>query len=153
LFFSSVKTSPGLSLKKVKAQQREKAREKLGEIGKSAGELMMKKITVVEGNSNNRKNNNSNGDHDHDYQGDEGENKQAQRKKTKVVRQTFAFGGFDQDIQEHSGASMNRINKKRSAREANPEDWKEFDPNKRLKKGGKTGTSSFKSKKRFKRRK
>jgi hypothetical protein len=142
-----VKTSPGLSVKKVKAQQREKAREKLGEIGKSAGELMMKKITVVEGN---RKNNNN--DHNHDYEG-EGENKQAQRKKTKVVRQTFAFGGFDQDIQEHSGASMNRINKKRSAREANPEDWKEFDPNKRLKKGGKTGTSSFKSKKRFKRRK
>jgi hypothetical protein len=146
-----VKTSPGLSVKKVKAQQREKAREKLGEIGKSAGELMMKKITVVEGN---RKNNNN--DHNHDYEGGgegEGENKQAQRKKTKVVRQTFAFGGFDQDIQEHSGASMNRINKKRSAREANPEDWKEFDPNKRLKKGGKTGTSSFKSKKRFKRRK
>ena len=123
------KSTASTSLKQVKAQQREKQMERIGKIGKTAGELAMKKITVVSG------------DEDPDSK---------PHKKTKVLRQTFAFGGFDQDIQEHSSSSLNRLDKKRAV----PQDeWKDFDPNKRLKKGGKTGTASFKSKKRYKRRK
>ena len=74
------------------------------------------------------------------------------KKHTKVVRQTFAFGGLDQDL--YGGSSMSsRFNKKKTSQLKNDmEDWKEFDPNKRLRKGGKVGTASFKSKKRFKRR-
>jgi hypothetical protein len=142
-------------VKKLKTQLRNKEKEKLGFTDKSAGELRMKKITVVEKPKSKNQDSEGGGD---DYDDDIPKNV---KKKTKVVRQTFAFGGFDQDIYGGSSGSSastsfagrNKKKSKNSKENMDIEDWKEFDPTKRLRKGGKIGTSSFKSKKKYKRRK
>ena len=72
----------------------------------------------------------------------------------KIHRPRFAIGGLDQDLSEWSGGGKEALSKKQVKRMAeNEKEFKEFDPNMRLRKGGKPGKSSFKSKARFKRRK
>lgn len=94
---------------------------------KSAGELAMKRVTIKDDDS---------------------------RSHQKVVRQKFAVGGLDQDL--YAWGSSSSVVAKAPSRKQQKErekEFTEFDPNKRLKKGGKIGKSSFKSKGKFKRRK
>lgn len=64
-------------------------------------------------------------------------------------RQRFAVGGFDVDLQELTGgASTTKLNRKSSTQET----FRGFDPDKRLRHGGKQGHQAFKSKKRYRRR-
>ena len=71
------------------------------------------------------------------------------------MRPRFATGGLDQDASFNSelgsgGPSAKRLRALQRKQEL--ELNFEVDPNKKLRKGGKAGTNSFKSKKRFKRR-
>lgn len=69
------------------------------------------------------------------------------------MRPRIAVGGLDSDLLG-DGASSGLTSKraKLQQRKMDAEMSFEFDPNKRLRKGGKSGTNSFKSKKRYKRR-
>ena len=78
-----------------------------------------------------------------------------QAKKTregKVIRQTFAVGGLDQDMYEWGGGSMGDKESKKKKRAVEKE-LTDFDPDKKLRKQGKVGRAAFKSKSKFKRRK
>lgn len=68
----------------------------------------------------------------------------------KVKRPKIALGGLDADF--YSGSSDPFRSRKSSRVTEKLADFKEFDPLKRLRKGGKLGKSSFKSKSKFKRR-
>jgi ATP-dependent RNA helicase DDX27 len=69
----------------------------------------------------------------------------------KVHRPVFAVGGLDQDMAEWSGKGETSKDRKKAGKKDEKE-FTEFDPNKKLKKGGKTGTNAFKSKAKHKRR-
>ena len=71
-----------------------------------------------------------------------------------LMRPRIAVGGLDADLLG-DGAGSGGLTSKRAKlqqRKMDAEMSFEFDPNKRLRKGGKSGTNSFKSKKRYKRR-
>ncbi len=75
----------------------------------------------------------------------------------KPVRQRFAVGGIDQDMADwaengSSGGGGARMSKKAIKEAAREKAFTDFDPEKRLRKGGKIGHNSFKSKSKFKRR-
>lgn len=70
----------------------------------------------------------------------------------KTVRQKFAVGGLDQDMMEWGGEGGGKGMSKKEIRKAKENEFTDFDASKRLRKGGKIGASSFKSKKKFKRR-
>lgn len=76
--------------------------------------------------------------------------------KTKILRQKFVAGGLDPDLfdlEGHSaGVGGGGMNKKQRMIAAKESQFTEFDANKVLRKGGKVGKNSFKSKKKFKRR-
>jgi hypothetical protein len=69
-------------------------------------------------------------------------------------RPVFAAGGLDQDLYSWGGGSSTgkTLSKKKLKLSAEKE-FTDFDPTMRLRKGGKKGHSSFKSKAKFKRRK
>ena len=70
----------------------------------------------------------------------------------KIIRPKFAVGGFDQDLMEWGGdGKVDRKSKKKM--ESREKEFSDFDPEKRLRKQGKVGKASFKSKSKFKRRK
>jgi hypothetical protein len=81
----------------------------------------------------------------------------------KVVRQSFAVGGLDQDFvdwgmgangsSKTAGGSQGGMTKGQIRQAARDKPFTEFDSAKQLKKGGKVGNKSFKSKSKFKRRK
>lgn len=84
--------------------------------------------------------------------------KQRKTKKTdtdaKIFRPVIAVGGLDQDMRDWSGTSGGGKSLKRALKkDAEENQFSEFDANKRLRKGGKLGRQAFKSKSRFKRRK
>eukprot|EP01036_Dinobryon_divergens_P058211 gene58211-77677_t len=54
----------------------------------------------------------------------------------KIRRPQFAVGGFDQDMHDWNGSEGKKLSKKKQAQRAEKE-FTEFDPNKKLKKGGK----------------
>lgn len=67
----------------------------------------------------------------------------------KVRRPVFAVGGLDADLHDWiGGAKIEKASKKRKVEK----EFTEFDASKRLRKGGKLGNKSFKSKGKFKRR-
>jgi ATP-dependent RNA helicase DDX27 len=104
---------------------------------KSAGELMMRKIRIEE------------------PVGDEEGGKK--RVRVKVVRQSRAVGGLDFADSEWATSSggediAKRMSKKKLKKLEQDLSFSDFDPTKKLRKGGKAGTNSFKSKKKFKRR-
>jgi hypothetical protein len=70
-----------------------------------------------------------------------------------ISRPKFAVGGLDQDMLNDSGSD--RVSKKQLRLQARKgeKEFTDFDPNMRLRKQGKIGKSSFKSKAKFKRRK
>jgi hypothetical protein len=71
----------------------------------------------------------------------------------KVSRPKFAVGGSDIDVfGEDSYENGGKVSKSVQKQMAKIESFTEFDPNKKLRKQGKIGTASFKSKKRYKRR-
>jgi len=73
----------------------------------------------------------------------------------KVIRPKIAVGGIDQDaIGWGTSTSSNSVSKKqrRAALREKEAPFIAFDPEKRLRKQGRVGSSSFKSKKKFKRR-
>lgn len=80
----------------------------------------------------------------------------------KVVRQSFAVGGLDQDYVDwglgaggsaaSQGAGQGGMSKSQIRQVAREKPFTEFDATKKLRKGGKQGHSSFKSKSKFKRR-
>jgi hypothetical protein len=72
--------------------------------------------------------------------------------RTKIMRPKFAIGGIDQDMSEW-GEGGGSVSKKLLKKDARQKEFTDFDPEKRLRKGGKVGKSSFKSKAKFKRRK
>lgn len=73
--------------------------------------------------------------------------------ETKAKRPIFATGGLDQDMYSWSGggSGMKTLSKKKE-KLSKEKEFSDFDPTKRLRKGGKIGHSSFKSKSKFKRR-
>ncbi len=74
----------------------------------------------------------------------------------KISRPKIAVGGFDQDLNNwnSSFSGEKKLSKKKLAlKKQHEKDFTEFNPSMMLKKGGKPGTSSFKSKSKFKRRK
>ena len=74
-----------------------------------------------------------------------------QAKGAKIRRPKVALGGLDADIYGGSDPFRGR----RSSKDASAgklRDFKDFDPLKRLRKGGKLGKGAFKSKGKFKRR-
>mmetsp|Transcript_46626 Transcript_46626/g.92390 ORF Transcript_46626/g.92390 Transcript_46626/m.92390 type:complete len:900 (-) Transcript_46626:82-2781(-) len=81
---------------------------------------------------------------------------------TKVVRQSFAVGGLDQDYVDwgmgtagsasSQGGSKGGMNKTQIRQAAREKPFTDFDASKKLRKGGKAGNKSFKSKSKFKRR-
>ena len=71
----------------------------------------------------------------------------------KIIRPKFAVGGLDQDMLDWGGSSGSGLSKKQIKQDAKEKDFTEFNPDKKLRKGGKIGVSSFKSKSKFKRRK
>ena len=73
---------------------------------------------------------------------------------TKIQRPILAVGGLDQDIRNWSGGTTGSTKeyKKMMRQRADVEKFSEFDPNKKLRKGGKLSKNSFKSKGRYKRR-
>jgi hypothetical protein len=110
---------------------------------KSAGEIAMKRIYVADERSVKPVDNSE-------------ENKKPVKEKKilKVVRQKFAVGGLDQDMLDWGGSEVGGKLSKKQMRMLNSEkEFSEFDPNKKLRKGGKTGNKAFKSKSKFKRRK
>eukprot|EP01039_Chlorochromonas_danica_P005723 gene5723-6307_t len=122
--------------KRAKSAAREKEEVKKD---RSLSEMTMKKVWVTEDVRD-----------EGDMDGDDGEAvaKKASKKRLKVVRQKFAVGGLDLD-DDWGGAKADRLRKK-----AAPEPtFKEFDASKYLRKGGKKGNATFKSKGRYKRRK
>jgi hypothetical protein len=70
----------------------------------------------------------------------------------KVIRPKIAVGGIDQDLLGWGSPSGSGLSKKQ-IKLAQREEFTPFDVTKQLRKGGKIGSSSFKSKKKFKRRK
>lgn len=75
-------------------------------------------------------------------------------KNEKVRRPIIAVGGLDHDMHDWSGGGgAGKSNKKAAQRDARDRKFSEFDPNKKLRKGGKLTKQSFKSKSKFKRRK
>lgn len=68
----------------------------------------------------------------------------------RVHRPVFAVGGLDQDMAEWSGKGD--VAARKSKKKKEEKDFTDFDPSKRLRKGGKVGHNSFKSKGKFKRR-
>lgn len=69
-----------------------------------------------------------------------------------MTRQQFAVGGLDADFGGgENGDGMTSKERKVASRKAEKE-FTEFDASKRLRKGGKIGAKSFKSKSKFKRR-
>ena len=74
-------------------------------------------------------------------------------KHEKVRRPVFAVGGLDQDMLDwNGGGGGGKTSKKAEKKDAREKKFTEFDPNKKLRKGGKIGNKSFKSKGKFKRR-
>lgn len=72
----------------------------------------------------------------------------------KIIRPKFAVGGLDQDLMDWGGSSAGSgLSKKQMKQDAKEKDFTDFNPEKKLRKGGKIGASSFKSKSKFKRRK
>jgi len=85
--------------------------------------------------------------------------------KWKVVRPSFAVGGLDRDFEDWGGSSgagkggggggpgeSAGMSKSQIRRAAQDKPFTDFDPTKSLRKGGKLGTKSFKSKSKYKRR-
>lgn len=73
----------------------------------------------------------------------------------KIFRPVIAVGGLDQDMNEWRGGGKGGTGGKglkRQLKKEREEEFTEFDPNKKLRKGGKLGKQAFKSKSRFKRR-
>lgn len=72
----------------------------------------------------------------------------------KIIRQKFASGGLDRDLFDWEGTKSNSSGgkKDRIRKMLEVEEFRGFDPAKKLRKGGKVSSNSFKSKKRFKRR-
>lgn len=68
----------------------------------------------------------------------------------KVARPKFAVGGADQDF--FSNEDDGKVSKHVIKQLAKEKEFTEFDPEKRLRKGGKMANKSFKSKSKFKRR-
>jgi ATP-dependent RNA helicase DDX27 len=75
-------------------------------------------------------------------------------KDARVHRPILAVGGLDQDISNWSGSARgkNKEYKKMKMQSAEIDNFGEFDPNKKLRRGGKLSSNSFKSKGKFKRR-
>mmetsp|Transcript_20918 Transcript_20918/g.30124 ORF Transcript_20918/g.30124 Transcript_20918/m.30124 type:complete len:756 (+) Transcript_20918:54-2321(+) len=75
-------------------------------------------------------------------------------KADKVRRPVFAVGGLDHDMNDWNGSTGGiKVKKKVLQKQAKESEFSEFDPNKKLRKGGKLGHKSFKSKSKYKRRK
>lgn len=99
---------------------------------------------------------------DNDGEGQGESNGKPKRTKMKVLRPKIAFGGIDQDHLFDWGAggsngggvgSMSKTKvKKLLASEKEINSFTDFDPTKKLKKGGKSSKGAFKSKSKFKRR-
>ena len=71
----------------------------------------------------------------------------------KIIRPKFAVGGLDQDMMDWGGSSSGSgLSKKQIKQDSKEKDFTEYNPDKKLRKGGKIGASSFKSKSKFKRR-
>ena len=71
----------------------------------------------------------------------------------KIIRPKFAVGGLDQDMMDWGGSSSGSgLSKKQIKQDSKEKDFTEYNPEKKLRKGGKIGASSFKSKSKFKRR-
>lgn len=66
----------------------------------------------------------------------------------KVHRPVFAVGGLDQDMADWNGKEM----KEKKTKKKLDKEFTDFDPTKRLRKQGKLGSNSFKSKGKYKRR-
>jgi hypothetical protein len=79
------------------------------------------------------------------------QSKRAQGGEVKIRRPRAALGGLDADV--FGGATDVFRSRKSSRVTESLKDFKEFDPNMRLRKQGKLGKSAFKSKGKFKRRK
>jgi hypothetical protein len=84
--------------------------------------------------------------------------KKGQETKMKVVRQSFAVGGLDQEYMEwgmsgNGGSAKVGMTKQQIRQAAREKPFTDFDANKKLRKGGKVGAKAFKSKSKFKRRK
>jgi ATP-dependent RNA helicase DDX27 len=75
-------------------------------------------------------------------------------KDVKVHRPILAVGGLDHDISDWAGSARgkNKEYKKMKIQNAEIENFSEFDPNKKLRRGGKLSANSFKSKSKYKRR-
>jgi hypothetical protein len=72
----------------------------------------------------------------------------------KIIRPKFAVGGLDQDMMDWGGSSSGSgLSKKQIKKDSKEKEFTEYNPDKKLRKGGKIGVSSFKSKTKFKRRK
>eukprot|EP01042_Synura_sphagnicola_P027663 gene27663-35698_t len=130
-------TPTGVKAVAKKAKQQVLEKEKT-QRGKSASELTMKKVRVVESDG-----------------GDEDGEGGRKKVRVKVVRQSRAVGGLDFADSEWASSGediANRMSKKKLRKLQEDMKFTDFDSNKRLRKGGKAGTTSFKSKKRFKRR-
>ena len=83
--------------------------------------------------------------------------KQKRKQQMKVVRQSFAVGGLDQDYVDwgmgSAGSASAQGGSKGQIRQAAREKpFSDFDATKKLRKGGKLGHNSFKSKSKYKRR-
>jgi hypothetical protein len=68
-------------------------------------------------------------------------------KNEKVRRPIFAVGGLDQDMHDwNGGGGAGKSIKKAAQRDASDRKFTDFDPNKKLRKGGKLANQSFKIK-------
>jgi hypothetical protein len=102
---------------------------------RSLSEMTMKRVTIPKD--------------EFDEDGEQGGKK---RKRSKVVRQSFAVGGLDQDFSNWNGGGEGpKLSKKKQRTEDHHAKFTEFDAAKKLRKGGKV-QGSFKSKAKFKRR-
>mmetsp|Transcript_19229 Transcript_19229/g.27521 ORF Transcript_19229/g.27521 Transcript_19229/m.27521 type:complete len:857 (+) Transcript_19229:1298-3868(+) len=118
------------------------AREKVSkELQRTIGELGMKRVQSESRNPRD-------GDDD---DGLAEPRSQKQKQGNKVVRQKFAVGGLDQSPLEWGGAGGG--GQKKKSKDAAAAAFTDFDPNRKLRKGGKISTNAFKSKKKYKRRK
>lgn len=70
----------------------------------------------------------------------------------KVSRPIFAVGGLDKDMAEWSGSAKTGDVTKRDKKQKPEKEFTDFDPTKRLRKGGKVANKAFKSKGKHKRR-
>lgn len=133
----SAETKVKMAAKRAKAQVHEK---EMAARQRTAGELAMKKIQVEA----------YNGQDDYD---DLDDGPVRKKMRTKVVRQAKALGNLDLAFESgNTGDIAKRMTKKKQQQLARELEFSNFDPTKRLRKGGKVGTANFKSKKRFKRR-